>query len=121
MVGQNFINPVQESIQEVRVILQPGSMVEKTKWSSVLVKMSVEVMNYDMTDPDTAKAATTIQAGFKGFTARKNWLKTVQAATKIQAGFRSKQVRDILKQYKKGLDNSFTDSSDSEDEDSGHF
>ena len=61
-----------------------------------------------MTDPETAKAATTIQAGFKGFTARKNWLKTVQAATKIQAGFRSKQVRDILKQYKKGLDNSFT-------------
>ena len=61
-----------------------------------------------MTDPDTAKAATTIQAGFKGFTTRKNWLKTVQAATKIQAGFRSKQVRDILKQYKQGLEANFT-------------
>ena len=45
----------------------------------------------------------------------------VQAATKIQAGFRSKQTRDILKQYKKSLNSDFTESSDSEEEDSGHY
>ena len=85
--------------------------------------MSVEVIeSINMEDPETAKAATKIQAGFKGFTARKNLLNMVKAATRIQAGFRSKQTRDILKQYKASIAADFTDSdSDSEEEDSGHF
>ena len=83
--------------------------------------MSVEVIeSINMEDPETAKAATKIQAGFKGFTARKNLLNMVKAATRIQAGFRSKQTRDILKQYKQSLAADFTDT-DSEEEDSGHF
>ena len=47
----------------------------------------------------------------------------IQAVTRIQAGFRSKQTRDILKQYKTSLAADFTESSDDsdEEEDSGHF
>ena len=47
----------------------------------------------------------------------------IQAVTRIQAGFRSKQTRDILKQYKTSLAADFAESSDDseEEEDSGHF
>ena len=45
----------------------------------------------------------------------------VKAASKIQAGFRSKQTRDILKQYKTALDADFTDSSSEEDSDDDVF
>jgi len=85
--------------------------------------MSVEAIDIDLTDPETAKAATTIQAGFKGFTARRQRWIMIQAVTRIQAGFRSKQTRDILKQYKTSLAADFAESSDDseEEEDSGHF
>ena len=63
------------------------------------------------------------QAGFKGFAARRQRWIMIQAVTRIQAGFRSKQTRDILKQYKTSLAADFTESSDDseEEEDSGHF
>ena len=48
MVGQDFINPIEEGIQELRVILQPRRVEEKSKWSSVLVKMSVEVVSQEV-------------------------------------------------------------------------
>merc|ERR1739848_565680 len=85
--------------------------------------MSVEAIDIDLTDPETAKAATTIQAGFKGFAARRQRWIMIQAVTRIQAGFRSKQTRDILKQYKTSLAADFAESSDDseEEEDSGHF
>ena len=67
--------------------------------------------------------SSNFQAGFKGFAARRQRWIMIQAVTRIQAGFRSKQTRDILKQYKTSLAADFAESSDDseEEEDSGHF
>lgn len=44
VVGQDFIDPVQESIQEFRIVLQPGSMEVQTKWGTILIVMAIEVV-----------------------------------------------------------------------------
>lgn len=44
------------------------------------------------------KSATKIQAGVRGFLARKKYKVANEAATKIQAGFRGFKVRKELKQ-----------------------
>ena len=50
MVGKNFVNPVEESVQEFWVVLQPGGVEEKAEGSSVLVKVSVEVVGQEVVE-----------------------------------------------------------------------
>ena len=50
VILQNLVDPVEESIQELWVVLQPRGMVEKTKRSSVLVEMSVEVVSEEVVE-----------------------------------------------------------------------
>ena len=71
----------------------------------------------DLKDPETIKAATLIQAGFRSLGARREISQMHKAASRIQAGFRSKQTRVILNTMKTALATDFTDSeSDSQDD-----
>lgn len=44
MVGQDFIDPVEEGVEEFGVVLQPSGVEVKTKWRSVCVIMTLEVV-----------------------------------------------------------------------------
>ena len=50
VVLQHFIHPVEESVQEFWVVLQPGGVEEKAEGSSVLVKVSVEVVGQEVVE-----------------------------------------------------------------------
>lgn len=44
VVGQDLIDPVEEGIEEFRIVLQPGSVEIKTQRSSVCVVMTLKVV-----------------------------------------------------------------------------
>lgn len=44
VVGENFINPVEESVEEFGVVFQPGGVVVKTERGTVLIVVTLEVM-----------------------------------------------------------------------------
>ena len=44
VVAQDLVNPVQEGVQELGVVLQPGSVEEQAKRSTVLVVVTIEVV-----------------------------------------------------------------------------
>merc|ERR1719512_426919 len=50
VILQHFINPVEESVQEFRVVLQPRGVVEEAEGSSVLVEVSVEVVGQEVVE-----------------------------------------------------------------------
>ena len=50
VVLQGLIHPVEESIQKFWIIFKPGGVGEETKWSSVLVKMSVEIVSEEVVE-----------------------------------------------------------------------
>ena len=45
VVAKNLVDPVQEGVSKLGVVLQPGGMVKQAKRSSVLIKMSVEIVS----------------------------------------------------------------------------
>jgi len=50
VVFNDFINPVQECIKELRVVFQPGSMEKQSKWGTILVVMSVKVVGEEVVE-----------------------------------------------------------------------
>lgn len=44
VIGQNFVNPIQESVQELGVILQPSGVEIKTQGSTILFIMTIKVV-----------------------------------------------------------------------------
>ncbi len=50
VVGKHLVDPVQEGVGKLGVVLQPGRVVEETEGSSVLVKMSVEVVGQEVVE-----------------------------------------------------------------------
>jgi hypothetical protein len=50
VILQNLVDPVEESVQELGVVLQPGGVEEKSERSSVLVEVSVEVVSEEVVE-----------------------------------------------------------------------
>ncbi|KAL5283435.1 hypothetical protein ACFFRR_005986 [Megaselia abdita] len=67
------------------------------KMSAPSTDVSVKSVDSNSTTMED-KSATKIQAGVRGFLARKKYKVANEAATKIQAGFRGFKVRKELKQ-----------------------
>jgi hypothetical protein len=44
VVGEDLIDPVEEGVEELGVVLEPGSVVVETEWSAVLVVVTLEVV-----------------------------------------------------------------------------
>jgi hypothetical protein len=44
MVGENFIDPVKEGVEEFRVVFQPGSVEVKTERCAICVVMTFKVV-----------------------------------------------------------------------------
>lgn len=44
MIWEDFIDPVKESVEELRVIFQPSSVEVKTEWGAVCVVVTLKVM-----------------------------------------------------------------------------
>lgn len=44
VVGQNFIDPVQEGVQIFGIVLQPGSMEIQAQWGAILLIMPIEIV-----------------------------------------------------------------------------
>mgnify|MGYP001463593060 CR=1 FL=1 len=47
---QNLVDPVEEGVEELRVVLEPGGVVEETQGSPVLVEVSVEVVEKEVVE-----------------------------------------------------------------------
>ena len=99
---------VDVNVEEVPIPAHPGPIVEPPP---PVVDLKFDI---DLKDPETIKAATLIQAGFRSLGARRDISKMHKAASRIQAGFRSKQTRVILNTMKTALNTDFTDSSSEE-------
>ena len=52
---ENFIHPVKEGIEVLRIVLQPSGMEEKAKRSSVLVIMTIKVVGEEVVELVTAQ------------------------------------------------------------------
>lgn len=50
VLSQNLVDPVEESIEEFGVVLEPGSMEEETKGSTVLIVVTVEVVSEEIVE-----------------------------------------------------------------------
>lgn len=44
VVRQNLVHPVEEGVEEFRVVLEPGCMEIEAQWSAVLFVMAIEVV-----------------------------------------------------------------------------
>jgi hypothetical protein len=44
VVSQDFVNPVEESVEELWVVLEPSSVIVETQWSTILVVVTLEVV-----------------------------------------------------------------------------
>lgn len=44
MIGQNLIDPVEEGVEELGIVLQPGSMEIQAEWSTILIVMAIEIV-----------------------------------------------------------------------------
>ena len=115
--------------KEVHMMKESGQTIEKhetiiqhTSEKTIVTQEIEEVIDIDLDDPETEKAATKIQAGFRGSQARKEVKmmkeeettqeveevididlddpETAKAATKIQASFRGSQARKEVKTMK---------------------
>ena len=56
---ENLVHPIEESVKELGVVLQPGSMEEKAKGSSVLIVMTIEVVCEEVVELVTAEDVRT--------------------------------------------------------------
>ncbi len=52
---KDLVDPVEEGVQELGVVLQPGSMEEETKGSPVLVIMAVEIVGQEVVELISSK------------------------------------------------------------------
>lgn len=68
------------------------------KMSANGTDVEAKILDSNLTSVED-KCATKIQAGVRGFLARKKYKVANEAATKIQAGFRGFKVRKELKQH----------------------
>ena len=100
---------VDVNVEEVPIPAHPGPKVEPPP---PVVDLKFDI---DLKDPETIKAATLIQAGFRSLGARRDISKMHKAASRIQAGFRSKQTRVILNTMKTALATDYTDSESEDD------
>ena len=100
---------VDVNVEEVPIPAHPGPIVEPPP---PVVDLKFDI---DLKDPETIKAATLIQAGFRSLGARRDISKMHKAASRIQAGFRSKQTRVILNTMKTALATDYTDSESEDD------
>ena len=67
MVLDNFINPVEESIQEFRVVLQPGRVEKESKWGAVLIEVTIEIVSKEVVELVTGpKVGTRVNHGAAG-------------------------------------------------------
>ena len=67
MVLDNFINPVEESIQEFRVVLQPGRVEKESKWGAVLIEVTIEIVSKEVVELVTrTKVGTRVNHGAAG-------------------------------------------------------
>ena len=95
--------------EEVPIPAHPGPKVEPPPPIAELM------FDIDIKDPETIKAATLIQAGFRSLGTRREISQMHKAASRIQAGFRSKQTRVILNTMKTALATDYTDSESEDD------
>lgn len=97
---ENAAVKIQAGFRGYRVrkqLSKPKSHRRHSRKMSAANGTDVIVNNVDASSTVEDKCATKIQAGVRGFLARKKYKAVNEAATKIQAGFRGFKVRKEMK------------------------
>lgn len=55
VLSQNLVDPVEESVEELGVVLEPGGVEEETEGSAVLIVVTVEVVSEEVVELITAQ------------------------------------------------------------------
>jgi hypothetical protein len=55
VLSQNLVDPVEESVEELGVVLEPSGVEEETEGSAVLIVVTVEVVSEEVVELITAQ------------------------------------------------------------------
>lgn len=67
MIGQDLIDPVEEGVKELGIVLQPGGVEVQTQWGAILIVMAIEVVIQEVVELITGQ---NVRAGVNHSAAR---------------------------------------------------